>query len=216
MVPDHATGLVVFPHRSQSNRLSPRNRAIAEVIRAAGMGTLHFDLLTPEEAAADAVTAELRFDIGFLAERLLTATHWVQEQEPDLHVGYFATSTGAAAALLAAAEARDTVGAIVSRGGRPDLAGQSLLQVHTPTLLIVGALDKSVIHRSEAAYEALACEKQLTVIPGAGRLFEEPGTLDQVARLAVDWFDRHLSRKPIAAPALRYQHLQERGTTTLV
>ena len=213
ILPDHAQGLVVFAHRSQSRRLSPRNRAVAEVIRAAGMATLLLDLLTPEEAVTDAVTAELRFDIGLLAERLLTVTYWMCEQEPDLRVGYFATSTGAAASLLAAAEAPDTIGAIVSRGGRPDLAGESLSQVHTPTLLIVGALDTPVIHRSEAAYESLVCEKQLTVIPGASRSFEEPGTLDQVARLAADWFERHLPRTPTGAPALRFQHRQPHGTT---
>jgi putative phosphoribosyl transferase len=213
VIPDAATELVVVAHRSRTSRLNPRNRALAEVIRAAGIGTLLFDLLTPDEAALDAVTAELRFDIGFLAERLLTATHWVREQEPELRIGYFATSTGAAAALLAASEAQDTIGAVVSRGGRPDLAGQSLSQVRAPTLLIVGALDKPVIPRSEAAYEALGCEKQLTVIPGASHLFEEPGTLDQVARLAANWFDRHLVRAPVAAPALHFQHVQQYGAT---
>jgi len=212
VVPDDATGLVVFAHRSRTSRLNPRNRAISEIIRAAGIGTLLVDLLMPEEAALDAVTAELRFDIGFLAWRLLTATDWLREQEPGLPIGYFASGgTGAAAALLATAEAHGTIGALVARGGRPDLAGESLSQVRAATLLIVGALDKPLIQASEAAYQALECEKQLTVIPSASRSFEEPGTLDQVTRLAADWFERHLSKTSIDMPALHFQHRRQLG-----
>jgi putative phosphoribosyl transferase len=192
IVPYRATGLVVFVHGSGSSRLSPRNRSVAEILRASGLGTLLFDLLTREEEAEDRITAEFRFDIGFLAERLLAATHWARRQVPDLSIGYFGASTGAAAALAAATQAQHSIGAIVSRGGRPDLAGRHLPQVRAPTLLIVGGLDGAVIDMNRAAYESLACEKDLRVIPGASHLFEEPGTLDQVARFAADWFQQHL------------------------
>jgi putative phosphoribosyl transferase len=192
VVPDDARGLVLFAHDSGSERLNPRNRSVAEIIQEAGIATLLVDLLTSEEEDADAVTAELRFDIGFLAGRLLAATHWAREYAPDLHIGYLAASTGAAAALLAAAEAQNTVKAIVSHGGRPDLSGDSLPRVRAPTLLVVGGFDVPTMRMSQDAYASLDCEKQLTIIPGAGHLFEEPGTLDQVARLTVDWFERHL------------------------
>jgi putative phosphoribosyl transferase len=191
IVPDEAKAVVLFVHDSGSSRLSPRNQSVAEIVRAAGMGTLLFNLLTSDEEKRD-LTDGLRFDIGFLAERVLAATQWVRDNVPDLSVGYFGASTGAAAALLAAAEAPDIVCAVVSRGGRPDLAGNALPRVRAPTLLFVGELDRTVIEMNQEAYESLACEKQMTIIPGAGHVFDEPGTLDQVARLAADWFERHL------------------------
>lgn len=191
-VPRGARGLVVFAHGSGSSRLSPRNRAVAEILRAAGLATLLFDLLTREEEERDDITAELRFDIDLLAGRLLAATRWVHERVRGLPLGYFGASTGAAAALRAAAERPAGIAALVSRGGRPDLAGEALGRVQVPTLLIVGGLDRAVIRLNEEAFRSLACERQLTIIPGASHLFEEPGTLDQVARLAVDWFQRHL------------------------
>lgn len=192
IIPGDTTGIVLFAHGSGSSRLSPRNLLVAEIIRAAGMGTLLFDLLTPEEEARDASTAELRFDIGLLAERLVAASVWARDHVPEMRLGYFGASTGAAAALVAAAETGDAVGAIVSRGGRPDLAREWLARVRAPTLLIVGSLDDAVIRLNQEAYQELECEKQFTMIPGAGHLFEEPGTLDQAARLAADWFQRHL------------------------
>lgn len=193
-VPRDATALVLFVHGSGSSRHSPRNRAVAGILREAGLATLLFDLLTEEEEARDLVTAELRFNIPFLAERLLAVTRWARDQlnHGGLRVGYFGASTGAAAALVAAAEAQESISAVVSRGGRPDLAGDALPRVQAPTLLIVGSLDRPVIGLNQQAYDRLECEKQLTIIPGASHLFEEPGTLDQVARLATDWFLRHL------------------------
>ncbi len=196
IIPTGANGLVLFAHGSGSSRLSPRNRAVADIIRATGLGTLLFDLLTEEEEAVDTVTAELRFDIGFLANRLLAVTRWAREREQQLHIGYFGASTGAAAALVAAAQAPETISAVVSRGGRPDLASNSLSQVRAPTLLLVGGFDTPVIRMNQAAYEQLECERQLTIIPGASHLFEEAGTLDQVARLAADWFVHHLNPAP--------------------
>jgi dienelactone hydrolase len=167
---------------------------VAETLQAAHLGTLLFDLLTREEEQRDAVTAELRFDIEMLSERLIAATHWAHERAPGLRLGYFGASTGAAAALLAAAETRHLIGANVARGGRADLAEQSLPNVRAPTLLIVGSLDEAVVRLNQQAYERLECEKQLTIIPGASHLFSEPGTLDQVARHAADWFQRHLTQ----------------------
>jgi putative phosphoribosyl transferase len=206
IVPAGASGLVLFAHGSGSSRLSPRNRAVADIIRAVGNGTLLFDLLTEEEEATDAVTAELRFDIEFLAKRLLAVTEWLRERE-GMRIGYFGASTGAAAALVAAALAQDTISAVVSRGGRPDLAGNALSLVRAPTLLLVGGFDTPVIRMNQAAYEQLECEKQLTIIPGASHLFEEPGTLDQVARLGADWFQHHLGA-PLGDPRMgaRSQH----------
>ncbi len=194
-VPQGAKGLVVFAHGSGSSRLSPRNRAVAGVIRHASIGTLLFDLLTADEEATDAITAELRFNIPFLARRLHAVAEWARAQPSTLGlpIGYFGASTGAAAALAAAAEYPDGIAAIVSRGGRPDLAGDALPRVRAPTLLIVGGNDTPVIHMNQQAFERLNCEKQLTIVPGAGHLFEEPGTLDQVARYATDWFERHFS-----------------------
>lgn len=195
-VPAGAPGVVLFAHGSGSSRHSPRNKQVARIIRDAGFGTLLFDLLTHDEEQEDAVTAALRFDIELLAGRLLGATHWVEKQE-DLHglrIGYFGASTGGAAALMAAAAAGNRVAAVVSRGGRPDLAGDEALRtVKSPTLLIVGGLDDIVIELNKKAYAKLSCEKDLKIIPGASHLFEERGTLEQVARLTAQWFTSHMS-----------------------
>ena len=197
VVPKRAQGLVVFAHGSGSSRHSPRNRAVAEYFQRDGFGTLLFDLLTAEEEASEVHTRQLRFDITMLAERLLAATAWVTEQEvaQGLSIGLFGSSTGAAAALVAAAELGDTIGAVVSRGGRPDLAGGALGRVTAPTLLIVGERDVPVIELNEQALEHLNCEKDLKIVPKATHLFEEPGTLDQVAQLASKWFQQQLHRE---------------------
>jgi putative phosphoribosyl transferase len=189
-IPDGAKTLVLFAHGSGSSRHSPRNQFVAGSLRQTGLGTLLFDLLTPPEEAEDAHTGELRFDLDLLAERLVAATRWVRSQPDarDLRVGYFGSSTGGGAALMAAAELSNEVVAVVSRGGRPDLAGSVLPRVKCPTLLIVGALDQPVIELNQQAFERLQCRKELTIVPGASHLFEEPGALDQVARLAADWF----------------------------
>jgi dienelactone hydrolase len=188
-------GLVLFAHGSGSGRHSPRNRLVAGVLQRAGLGTLLFDLLTEEEEAVDLRTGRLRFDVQLLAERLLGATDWAGEQPETraLPVGYFGASTGAGAALLAAARRPDAVGAVVSRGGRPDLAGEALPLVRAPTLLLVGGADGQVIALNEAALARLRDEKELRIIPGATHLFEEPGALEEVAGLARDWFLRHLA-----------------------
>jgi putative phosphoribosyl transferase len=194
-VPPGAVGVVVFAHGSGSSRHSPRNQYVAEVIRAAGIGTLLFDLLTPEEEAVDLRTAHLRFNIDLLSRRLEDATRWITG-EPGaghLRVGYFGASTGAAAALVAAADLGPDIGAVVSRGGRPDLAGTALPRVQAPTLLMVGSRDYPVIRMNEDAYAQLRCVKQLVIVPGATHLFEEPGALEEVAGLSVGWFQRHLS-----------------------
>ena len=193
-IPANAGGLVLFAHGSGSSRHSPRNQLVARTLRDAGMGTLLFDLLTQEEEYAEAKTRHLRFNIGFLAERLIAATRWAQEQKSarDLNFGYFGSSTGAGAALVAAAELEDGIGAVVSRGGRPDLAGEALANVTAPTLLIVGGEDRVVIGLNQEAYQQLRCEKEMRIIPGASHLFEEPGTLEQVAALAAEWFSDHL------------------------
>ncbi|HJZ69861.1 MAG TPA: dienelactone hydrolase family protein [Blastocatellia bacterium] len=193
-VPAGAKGIVLFAHGSGSSRHSPRNQYVARVIRDAGVGTLLFDLLTSEEETVDVMTRHLRFDIGLLAKRLTDAAGWIGA-EPDtrrLRVGLFGSSTGGAAALVAAAELGETIGAVVSRGGRPDLAGSALARVVSPTLLIVGGRDDVVLKLNEQAYEQLRCEKGLKVVPGATHLFEEPGTLEEVARLGAEWFQRHL------------------------
>jgi putative phosphoribosyl transferase len=193
-VPVGAAGVVLFAHGSGSSRHSPRNQFVARTIREAGVGTLLFDLLTQEEEAVDINTRHLRFDIGLLAERLIDATNWIK-REPDtwhLRVGYFGSSTGGGAALVAAAEVGREIGAVVSRGGRPDLAGDALPKVESPTLLIVGGLDQPVIRMNEDAYRQLHCEKELRIIPGATHLFEEQGTLEEVAHFAAEWFQRHL------------------------
>ena len=187
-----AQGVVLFAHGSGSSRHSPRNQFVARTIREAGVGTLLFDLLTAEEEAIDARTGHLRFDIGLLAARLIDATYWLKGELDYFRVGYFGSSTGGGAALVAAAEVGEIVSAVVSRGGRPDLAGDALAQVKSPTLLIVGGLDYPVIEMNEAALAQMRCEKQLKIVPGATHLFEEPGALEQVADLAAEWFQRHL------------------------
>jgi dienelactone hydrolase len=187
--------VVLFAHGSGSSRHSPRNRFVARALRQAGLGTLLLDLLTPLEEAEDAHTAHLRFDIALLARRLLAATDWL-EKHVDLPIGYFGASTGGGAALVAAAE-RPEVAAVVSRGGRPDLAGPALPHVHAPTLLIVGGRDYQVIELNQWALQRLGGrEKQLVIVPGATHLFEEPGALDEVARLAAEWFVQHLAPAP--------------------
>jgi putative phosphoribosyl transferase len=193
-LPSAASAIVLFAHGSGSSRFSPRNQAVARGLHRAGLGTLLFDLLAAEEEAIDARTAHLRFDIELLAERLVAATEWLSHQPElrELAVGYFGSSTGAAAALVAAARLPDRVSAVVSRGGRPDLAGQVLPQVKAPTLLIVGGLDEPVIGMNREALDGLRAEKQLEIVPGATHLFEEPGTLEEVTRLARDWFTRFL------------------------
>ena len=192
IIPVSAQGVVLFAHGSGSSRHSPRNQFVARTIREAGAGTLLFDLLTKEEEAVDIQTAHLRFDIGLLATRLIDATYWIKGEFDYLSVGYFGSSTGGGAALVAAAELGDSVGAVVSRGGRPDLAGDALPKVKSPTLLIVGGFDYPVIEMNKSALARMRCEKELKIVPGATHLFEEPGTLQEVARLAGDWFQRHL------------------------
>jgi putative phosphoribosyl transferase len=194
-VPEGARGVVLFAHGSGSGRHSPRNRYVAGALQRAGLATLLIDLLTPDEEEVDLRTGHLRFDIGLLADRLVGATDWLMEN-PDtlnLRIGYFGASTGAGAALVAAAKRPDEVGAIVSRGGRPDLAGDALPQVRAPTLLIVGGNDVPVIGMNRQALERLRAEKELKIVPGATHLFEEPGALEEVARLAAGWFARYLS-----------------------
>jgi putative phosphoribosyl transferase len=195
-VPEGARGIVLFAHGSGSSRLSPRNRHVAQLLNQATLATLLVDLLTSDEEAVDRQTAQLRFDIGLLAERLVGFTDWLAENPETRHlrIGYFGASTGAGAALVAAAERPDAVGAVVSRGGRPDLAGSALTRVRAPTLLIVGGNDGQVIALNRAALAQLRCEKQLVIVPGATHLFEEPGALEQVALLARNWFERHLAR----------------------
>lgn len=194
MIPDEAKGVVLFAHGSGSSRFSPRNRLVAQTLNAGGLGTLLVDLLTSQEEMLDQQTRHLRFDIGLLAKRLVTITDWLrrQPQTRDLTIGYFGASTGAAAALIAAAERPDEAQAVVSRGGRPDLAGPALAQVNAPTLLIVGGNDKPVITLNLQALEALQGEKEIEIIPGATHLFEEPEALEKVAHLAQRWFENHL------------------------
>jgi putative phosphoribosyl transferase len=196
-LPAKTGGVVIFAHGSGSSRHSPRNRYVAQVLQQAGLGTVLFDLLTREEEEVDEQTAELRFDIGLLARRLQQVTEWLlrQPQMTDLRIGYFGASTGAAAALVAAGELPQRLGAVVSRGGRPDLAAAALAKVRAPTLLIVGGADPVVIDLNRQALQQLRCEKRLEVVPEATHLFEEPGTLEQVARLAREWFRRHLASK---------------------
>jgi putative phosphoribosyl transferase len=198
-IPPKALGLVIFAHGSGSSRHSPRNQYVARVLREAGLGTLLFDLLTAEEEAAEARTGALRFNIPLLAERLVGTTRWALDEgtPSDMRAGYFGSSTGAAAALVAAAELGETIGAVVSRGGRPDLAGDALERVTAPTLLVVGRDDTPVIPLNEQAYEQLRCEKALRLVPGASHLFEEPGTLEIVAQMASEWFANHL--QPMAS-----------------
>lgn len=200
-----AGGIVIFAHGSGSSRFSPRNRAVARALNRAGLATLLIDLLTAGEEAEDAYNAALRFDIPLLAGRLQGAAEWVAQQPETagLRIGYFGASTGAAAALVAAADKPERIAAVVSRGGRPDLAGEALARVRAPTLLIVGSLDTQVIrlNRVARAYLHTACELEL--VPGATHLFEEPGTLEQVSELACRWFRRYLLEEPQASDALR-------------
>ena len=195
-LPSKPLGVVLFAHGSGSSRLSPRNQAVARDLRASGFGTLLMDLLTAEEEAEDARTGSLRFDIPLLAERVTAAVDWVSadERTVDLPVGCFGASTGAPAAIVAAAARPDRVGAVVSRGGRPDLAEEALSSIRAPTLLIVGGNDPEVLELNQRALEELAAESHLDVVPGATHLFEEPGAIEEVARLASDWFVRHLRR----------------------
>jgi len=195
-IPKNAEGIVLFAHGSGSGRHSPRNKYVAQVLQKAGLATLLIDLLTEEEEKVDDYTAHLRFDIGLLAKRLTGATDWLIKN-PDtknLGIGYFGASTGAAAALVASVDCPDIIKAIVSRGGRPDLAGPLLPRVRAPTLLIVGGNDGPVIEMNEEALNLLKIEKNLIIVPGATHLFEEPGTLEEVARLAADWFVNHLTK----------------------
>ncbi len=200
-VPDEARGLVVFAHGSGSSRHSPRNRSVAAGLHGRGLATLLMDLLTPEEEAVDARTREHRFDIQLLADRLAGAVQWLSRfpQVAGLPVGYFGASTGAAAALVAAAWRPDAVAAVVSRGGRPDLAGDALGNVRAPTLLLVGSLDPVVLRLNREAGERMSAHRRLEVVPGAGHLFDEPGTMQMVTRRAGDWFSEHLSAGPVVA-----------------
>ncbi len=193
-VPAGATGVVLFAHGSGSSRHSPRTRFVAERLRRAGLATLLLDLLTPDEEVVDDRTRALRFDIDLLARRVVGAAAWLarDERTRDLAIGCFGASTGAAAALVAAAARPDRFAAVVSRGGRPDLAGNALELVRAPTLLIVGGLDDVVLGLNREAMERLSCVCELRIVPGATHLFEEPGTLEEVADLAADWFAHHL------------------------
>jgi putative phosphoribosyl transferase len=193
-VPDGARGVVLFAHGSGSSRHSPRNRFVAEALREGALATLLLDLLTPEEEAADARTRQLRFDIALLAERLVGAIDWLGQQTAvrGLPVGLFGASTGGGAALVGAAERPDAVGAVVSRGGRPDLAGDALPMVRAPSLLIVGGDDEAVLGLNRRAMARMSAHVTLEIVPGATHLFEEPGALEQVARLARGWFVRYL------------------------
>jgi putative phosphoribosyl transferase len=190
-IPEHAVGLVLFAHGSGSSRHSPRNNYVARVLRDAGVGTLLMDLLTPDEDR----DYSRRFDIGLLTRRLLDAADWAAAQDATKHLplGFFGASTGAAAALEAAAKLGMATRAVVSRGGRPDLAsGQALARVTAPTLLLVGGYDGGVIDLNQLAYDQLRCKKEMVIVPGATHLFEEPGTLEAVACRAAGWFAEHL------------------------
>jgi dienelactone hydrolase len=193
-LPEDARAVIVFAHGSGSSRHSPRNQQVARRLEGRGFGTMLVDLLTRDEEAIDARAGRLRFDIPLLAGRLVAAVAWLDDRASrTAAVGYFGASTGAAAALVASAQQGDRIGAIVSRGGRPDLAADALPAVLAPTLLIVGSLDETVVLLNQQAYDRMLCERRMVVVPGATHLFEEPGALDQVADLAADWFDRHLA-----------------------
>ncbi len=195
IIPQNAAALVLFAHGIGSSRRSPRNQFVARTLNDAGLATLLFDLLTPKEEEVDTYTRQHRFNIGLLAERLVHVTKWAKqlEQTRDLRVGYVGSSTGGGAALVAAAEIPQDIGAVVSRGGRPDLAGNALPKVQAPTLLIVGGNDDIVIELNEMARDQMRCEVKLEIVRGATHLFEEPGALKQVAKLASDWFNGHLA-----------------------
>jgi putative phosphoribosyl transferase len=219
-MPPNARGIVLFAHGSGSGRHSLRNKAVAKYLVSRGIGTFLLDLLTIEEERVDEMTRHLRFDIQLLAKRLVMATHWIRTQlvSSDLPLGYFGASTGAAAALVAAAELQDEIAAVVSRGGRPDLAGSALADVTSPTLLIVGGRDAAVEVLNKQAWKRLCCRKEIMIIPGATHLFEEPGTLEQVSVLAAEWFDHHFSPLGISGKQQQFQpkssrvrHLREGG-----
>ena len=195
-LPSGAKGIVLFAHGSGSSRFSPRNQYVAKVFNKAGIGTLLFDLLTQEEEDIDMATAEYRFNIPLLAERLIGATLWLKKdpQTKNYAFGYFGASTGAAAALIAAAKLPGDVAAVVSRGGRPDLAAGYLPKVAAPTLLLVGGLDTEVIELNRQALNQMTSVKKLQIVPGATHLFEEPGTLEAVAKLSTEWFLRYLNK----------------------
>jgi putative phosphoribosyl transferase len=194
VVPEQAHSLVLFAHGSGSSRRSPRNRQVAEIIQSFGIGTLLFDLLTPQEDTEDILRPRLRFDISLLSERLIQVTEWISAQSSykDFSLGYFGSSTGAAAAFVAAAHFHHKIAAVVSRGGRTDLAEDAVLQVVSPTLLIVGELDHLIYELNNESLLKLPCTKQLKIIPGATHLFEESGALDEVAQLASRWFQKYL------------------------
>lgn len=196
-VPSHARGLVIFVHGSGSRGSSRRNRAVAERLRQDGLATLLLDLLTPEEHVFDRATAELRFDVPLLTARVLAATAWALRypSTAGLPIGLFGASTGAGPALKAAAARPDAIRAVVSRGGRPDFAGRALRAVKAPTLLIVGGHDRQLLEVNRQAYDQLDCERHLEIIPGATHLFEEPGAIEEVARLAAAWFTWHLTER---------------------
>lgn len=201
-LPAHAVGIIVFAHGTGSSRQSPRNRFVAEHLNARGLGTLLVDLLSSEEEKADERTNGYRFNIDLLAKRLVVATRWLQQDEETRHlkIGYFGASTGAAAALVAAADNPSDVHAIVSRGGRPDLAGDSLAKVQAPTLLIVGGEDRQVLALNQKALEEILVAKELIIIPWATHLFEEPGALEEVATFAGQWFSCYLAAEHVALP----------------
>jgi putative phosphoribosyl transferase len=190
---DSAVGTVLFVHGSGSSRHSPRNQRVARFLVEAGFSTVLLDLLTESEDRQDRMSGQHRFDIGLLTQRVVHALNWLREEKPSAPIGLFGASTGAAAALRAAAQRSENISAVVSRGGRPDLAGESLRKVSAPTLLIVGSRDHDVLRLNRQALEQLHGDKSLEVVAGAGHLFEEPGALDRVSTLAADWFRRHLS-----------------------
>jgi putative phosphoribosyl transferase len=193
IVPEGAHGIVLFVHGSGSSRHSPRNKSVAAALREGNLGTLLFDLLSPDEEVVDLQTTHLRFDIALLAERLMHAMDWMSHEAPELPMGLFGSSTGAGAALLAAAQRPQQVAAVVSRGGRPDLAGAALRKVEAPTLLIAGERDKQVIELNWLALAELQCETKMEIVPKAAHLFEEPGALEEVSRLAQEWFCAHFT-----------------------
>lgn len=201
-LPARASGIVIFAHGSGSSRHSPRNRYVADVLQQGGFATLLLDLLTESEEQVDLRTRHLRFDIGLLASRLTDATEWVRNhpRTAGLHAGYFGASTGGGAAIFAAAARPQWIHAVASRGGRPDLAGPALSRLAAPTLLIVGGEDRDVIELNQEAMAQMRCEVRLAIIPGATHLFEERGTLEQAAQLALDWFKRHLTPPQSGAP----------------
>lgn len=192
-VPAHPRGIVLFAHGTGSSRFSPRNTFVARTLNNAGFATLLLDLLTRDEEKIDNRTRKLRFDVNMLAERLIAATDWLTEEFDNLRIAYFGASTGAAAAITAAAERPDRIAAIVSRGGRPDLATSALPKITAPTLLIVGERDDHVIDLNREAADLMKAPHEITIVPNATHLFEEPGALDEVAHLACRWFDHHLA-----------------------